>query len=150
LTEVKHLGFPDIPRVISPEFHTTSMFVMCVYVCMRVQKVSAKSWHSSISSSAAASRQRVLRHRWRFLVHVTCAMRYMSSGTAMECCRVCRTLGDCGCGRLTSGMSVLRQQRTGVHQNVGMKGFLHPKLPKLDLITNTKYAANLANVSMWL
>jgi len=32
----------------------------------------------------------------------------------------------------------------------GHKGIYTPKLPKLDLTTNGEYAANLANVSMWL
>jgi len=38
----------------------------------------------------------------------------------------------------------------GAYPKGGIKGFIRPKLPLLDLTIDAEYVANLVNVNIWL
>jgi len=61
----------------------------------------------------------------------------------------CSLLASSRPKRATRGVDFFCFCNRGVPK-VGIKGFISPKLPKLDLTTAAEYLANLVNVIMWL
>jgi len=55
---------------------------------------------------------------------------------------------QCPVTRFTMTRSVVHEVRGLPRRDI--KGFIPPKLPKLDLTTDTEYGANSVNVNMWL
>jgi len=53
-------------------------------------------------------------------------------------------------GDLLSVFQALVVLSAWAYQRRAIKGFMPPKLPKLDLTTDAECVANLANVNMWL